>query len=129
MRIVVIALPTSIVVPSVMGYAKVKAIAATASASTTTPAAQATLATVRSVTLRPPTFCAKARALAAWGKTRAAESRHHGSSKRHWSWDVTISPPSISPHRTQIVTAAALWPLTPPSRPFENAIAPVERYA
>ena len=67
MRIVVIALPTSIVVPSVMGYAKVNAIAATASATTTTPAAQATLAAVRPVTLRPPTVCATARALAAWG--------------------------------------------------------------
>ena len=66
MRIVVIVLPTSIVVPSVMGYAKVNAIAATASATTTTPAAQATLAAVRPVTLRPPTVCATARALAAW---------------------------------------------------------------
>ena len=36
MRIVVIVSPTSIVVPSVMGYAKVNAIAATASATTTT---------------------------------------------------------------------------------------------
>ena len=56
MRIVVIALPTSIVVPSLIGYAKVKAIAATANASTSAPATQANLATVRSVTLRPPTF-------------------------------------------------------------------------
>jgi hypothetical protein len=49
-------LPISTVVPSLTGYAKAKAIAATTSATTTTPTIQATLAAVRSVTIGPPTF-------------------------------------------------------------------------